>query len=200
MDMQWLLSFIVSVLSLFYPRQQPRGIKASSTASGNWSAVQALDRQAPGSRYGGPSVHGLDAVWISRLTPDEIPEFDAPPPDLAWQLSWSGGNGTCQGAIDARRPEIQRFAAKYKVALGCYYDDRTRDIKDDALYVSSTYDITQTPMSMGLTYPPIFPGPHGIREFVVLFVPSGISVSQFHTLREARGLGVKIKRLGAQAL
>jgi hypothetical protein len=126
---------------------------------------------------------------------DEIPEFDEPVE--GWKIGWSGNANGCQAAINGA--SFYKYADKYRLALGCFFLNSAIDEKDSSLYVGAPHDIVRGEMPLATTFqPPDQTMLFTQRRFVLLLIPQGINISQFHTPREARKLGVTIKLIGAQ--
>jgi hypothetical protein len=134
--------------------------------------------------------------YYDRNSPAEIPEFDDPGTlSQNWKHSYGHTDNSCYGLIEGGAFWSQR--KDYDVAIACLFDNKFIDIKDVPLYVGNKQDIVRNSMSLNV----MFNLPHGTYGALQLFtvlIPKAITISNFHTLREARTVGVKIKYLGSQ--
>jgi hypothetical protein len=135
------------------------------------------------------------ALYRSFMPPDLF-EFDDPSHTLVVSYGLQK-DLSCEVTVDTTT--IWRYHDKYKVAAACFVYDGLGPILDaKPFWVGAAYDI-QRDAKLKMIAKPSGPAPLPGTNYVVLLVPDGIDISQFHTLREARNLKVRIISLSSQS-
>jgi hypothetical protein len=129
----------------------------------------------------------------------DIPEAG---PETLTVLQWSTWMEYCK--VVANGPRFWTYRDRYKLAGGCYIWDGLGSWLDaPQLQLSKAYDIEKTEIPTLVKWSPSFKkellakSPASLMiNYVLLMVPLGIDVGSFSTLRQAKGMGVRIVFMG----
>jgi hypothetical protein len=138
----------------------------------------------------------LILAWVPYMIhPDDLQEW---PHSEGYIITYgeNGDPGVCNMSVHSRL--FMQYRNGYKLAVVCFFYDGIGDVLDaPQIQVSKLYDISGADLEMKALWSSsfkelLFKKHASGLENLVLLIPSGIDPGQFDTLRQAKGLGVKI--------